>query len=116
MITIASLLFYTWLLWKKATINLFASPAASNSSGIGSREDWMSYSVKEHIAECYRRAEEYKKLYHKASNLDEREIYLSTVRQFLREAKDLDRKQEARRLPPRYRGATTPSKGLDGHS
>jgi hypothetical protein len=50
----------------------------------------MSYSVKERVAECYRRAEEYKKLYHRASNLDEREIYLSTVRQFLRVAKDLE--------------------------
>jgi hypothetical protein len=50
----------------------------------------MSDSVKERIAECYRRAEEYKKLYHRASNLDEREIYLSIVRQFLRGAKDLN--------------------------
>jgi hypothetical protein len=51
----------------------------------------MSYSVKENVAECYRRAEEYRKLYHGASNLDEREMYLSTVRQFLRLAKDLEK-------------------------
>ena len=54
----------------------------------------MSDSVKERIAECYRRAEEYKKLYHRASNLDEREIYLSIVRQFLRVAEGLDPRRE----------------------
>jgi hypothetical protein len=51
----------------------------------------MSYTVKVHVAECYRRAEEYKKLYHRASSLDERDMYLSTVRQFLRLAKDLEK-------------------------
>jgi hypothetical protein len=48
----------------------------------------MSY-VKECIAECHRRAKEYKRLSHRASNLNEREIYLSTRRQFLRLAEDL---------------------------
>jgi hypothetical protein len=56
----------------------------------GSQERLMSFNVKADVAECYRRAEEYKKLYHSASNLDEREMYLSTVRQFLRLAKDLE--------------------------
>ena len=51
----------------------------------------MSYTVKVHIAECYRRAEEYKKLYQRTSSLDEREMCLSTVRQFLRLAKDLEK-------------------------
>ena len=51
----------------------------------------MSYSVKEHVAECYRRAEDYKRLYHRASSLDERELYLATRRDFLRLAEDLDR-------------------------
>jgi hypothetical protein len=50
----------------------------------------MSYPVKERIAECRRRADEYRRLYHRASNLDEREIYLSTRRQFLRLAEDLE--------------------------
>ena len=50
----------------------------------------LSYSVKEHVAECYRRAEEFKELSHGASNLDEREMYLSTVRQFLRLAKNFE--------------------------
>ena len=48
----------------------------------------MLYRVEERVAECYRRADEYRRLYHRASNLDEREIYLSTRRQFLRLAED----------------------------
>jgi hypothetical protein len=55
------------------------------------QERAMSYSVKERIAECYRRAEEYKRLYHRASNLDEREQYLATKRDFLRLAEDLEK-------------------------
>ena len=50
----------------------------------------MSYNMKERIAECYRRAEEYKRLYHRASSLDDRELYLSTRRDFLRLAEDLE--------------------------
>jgi hypothetical protein len=50
----------------------------------------MSYSVRERIAECYRRAEEYKRLYHRASSLDERQLYLATRRDFLRLAEDLE--------------------------
>jgi len=46
----------------------------------------------ERVAECYRRAEEYKAL-PQSFELGRREIYLSTVRQFLRVAKDLTRKQ-----------------------
>jgi hypothetical protein len=51
----------------------------------------MSYTVRERIAECYRRAEEYKRLYHRASNLDERKLYLATRRDFLRLAEDLEK-------------------------
>jgi hypothetical protein len=50
----------------------------------------MSY-VKERIAECYRRAEDYKRLYHRASSLDEQEVYLSTRREFLRMADNLEK-------------------------
>jgi hypothetical protein len=50
----------------------------------------MSY-AKERIAECYRRAEDYKRLCHRASNLDEREVYLSTRREFLRLAENLEK-------------------------
>jgi len=50
----------------------------------------MSY-VKERIAECYRRAEEYRRLYHRAASLDEREVYLSTRREFLRLAENLEK-------------------------
>jgi hypothetical protein len=55
------------------------------------QEGAMSYSVKERVAECYRRAEEYKRLYHRASSLDERELYLATRRDFLRLAEDLEK-------------------------
>jgi hypothetical protein len=47
--------------------------------------------LKVHIAEYYRRAEEYMKRYHRASSLDEREVYLSAARQFLLLAKDLEK-------------------------
>jgi hypothetical protein len=57
----------------------------------GPQEGAMSYSVKERIVECYRRAEEYKRLYHRASNLDERERYRATRRDFLRLAEDLEK-------------------------
>ncbi len=53
----------------------------------------MSYTVKDRIAECYRRAEEYRKLYHKASSLDEREVRLSTRREFLRLAENLEKRR-----------------------
>jgi len=48
-------------------------------------------SMKQRIAECYRRAEEYKRLYHRASSLDEREVCLSTRREFLRLAENLEK-------------------------
>jgi hypothetical protein len=49
----------------------------------------MSTRVKQRIAECYRRAEDYKRLYHRTSKPDEREVYLATRRDFLRLAEDL---------------------------
>jgi hypothetical protein len=61
----------------------------------------MSY-VKDRIAECYRRAEEYKRLYHRASSLDEREVYLSTRREFLRLAENL---AKTRAVPKTKRSA-----------
>jgi hypothetical protein len=39
----------------------------------------MTYSLKQQIAECYRRAEEYRRLYHQSSNLNERESYFLTT-------------------------------------
>jgi hypothetical protein len=69
----------------------------------------MSY-VKERIAECHRRAEEYKRLYRRASSLDEREIYLSTRREFLRLAADL----ETRAGPKAKRSARARSANDDG--
>jgi len=52
----------------------------------------MMRAIKKHIAECYRRAEEYKKLRQRASNLGDRKIYLSASREFLQLAKDLKKR------------------------
>ena len=63
----------------------------------------MPYSLKEHIAECYRRAEDYGRLHKSALNLKERETLWFTRQHFLLLARSLERKlQEA----PRRRAAT----------
>ena len=49
----------------------------------------MSYSLKQRIAECYRRADEYRRLYHQCSRLDERDMYYLTTIQLTRLAEDL---------------------------
>jgi hypothetical protein len=57
----------------------------------------MSDRLKQQIAECHRRAEEYRRLYHRCSNLDEREkCFLATV-QLTRLAEDLERAAAAKR-------------------
>jgi hypothetical protein len=61
----------------------------------------MSYRLKKRIAECCRRADEYKMLYYRASKLDERETYLSTTMQFLRLAEDLREKKDGPEVAPR---------------
>jgi hypothetical protein len=63
----------------------------------------MSHNVKEHIAECYRRAGDYKRLYEGTSKLDERETYFSTRREFLLLAMDLEEKQNERALSKELR-------------
>jgi hypothetical protein len=52
----------------------------------------MSYRLKEHIAECYRRAEDYGRLHQRASNSKERETLWFTRQHFLLLAKVLERK------------------------
>jgi|GraSoiStandDraft_51_1057287.scaffolds.fasta_scaffold1341880_1 hypothetical protein len=52
----------------------------------------MPYSLKEHIAECYRRAEDYGRLHQRASNSKERETLWFTRQHFLLLAKVLERK------------------------
>ena len=52
----------------------------------------MSYNLKEHIAECYRRAEDYGRLHQRASNSKERETLWYTKQHFLLLAKVLERK------------------------
>jgi len=52
----------------------------------------MPYSLKEHVAECYRRAEDYGRLCQRASNSKERETLWFTRQHFLLLAKVLERK------------------------
>ena len=52
----------------------------------------MPYSLKKHIAECYRRAEEYGQLRKNTSDPEEREILWTTRQQFFLLAKALERK------------------------
>jgi hypothetical protein len=52
----------------------------------------MPYSLKEHIAECYRRAEDYGRLQKTASISEDREILWTTRQHFLLLAKVLERK------------------------
>ena len=52
----------------------------------------MPYSLKEHIAECYRRAEDYGRLHKRASNSKERDTLWFTRQHFLLLAKVLERK------------------------
>jgi hypothetical protein len=49
----------------------------------------MSDSLKQRIAECYRRAEEYRRLYHRSSSLGERDMYFLSTMQLTRLAEDL---------------------------
>jgi hypothetical protein len=50
----------------------------------------MSCSLEEHIAECYRRAAEYKRLHRRASSWERREILWSTRQRLLLLANDLE--------------------------
>ena len=52
----------------------------------------MPYSLKEHVAECYRRAEDYGRLCQRASNSKERETLWFTRQHFMLLAKVLERK------------------------
>jgi hypothetical protein len=61
----------------------------------------MPYSLKEHIAECYRRAEDYGRLHQRASNSKERETLWFTRQHFLLLAKVLERKLSKLQVAPR---------------
>jgi len=87
--------FYLSILWKHGEpshdTTITAGKDAKLEACIGPQEGAMSQ-VKERIAaECYRRAGDYKRLYARASSLDEREMYLSTRREFLRLAASLEK-------------------------
>jgi hypothetical protein len=52
----------------------------------------MSEKLKQEIAECYRSAEEYRQLYHRSSNLDQREKCFLATMQLTRMADDLKKR------------------------
>jgi hypothetical protein len=52
----------------------------------------MSEKLKQEIAECYRRAEQYRQLYHRCSNLDQREKCFLATMQLTRIADDLKKR------------------------
>lgn len=62
----------------------------------------MAYSLEEHMAECYRRAEEYRRLYESATG-QKRDIYWSTMQHLLLLANDLKRKLDGPHRPNRKR-------------
>jgi hypothetical protein len=49
----------------------------------------MAYTLKQQIAECYRRAEEYRRLSHQSSKSDERQRYFLTTIKLTRLAEHL---------------------------
>jgi hypothetical protein len=63
----------------------------------------MPYNLKEHIAECYRRADDYGRLHQSASNSKERETLWFTRQHFLLLAKVLERKLGKLQAVPRRR-------------
>jgi hypothetical protein len=64
----------------------------------------MPYSLKEHIAECYRRAEEFEQLRKRASTSAERETLRTTKQHFLLLARALERKLDKLQAAPGRRG------------
>ena len=63
---------------------------------LNSGDGAMTYSLKYRIAECYRRAEEYRRLYNQSSNLNERESYFLASMDVTRLADDIRRQLESK--------------------
>ena len=70
----------------------------------------MPYSLKEHIAECYRRAEDYGRLQQRASNSKERETLWFTRQHFLLLARVLERKLRKLQAAPGRRDKKLPGR------
>jgi len=70
----------------------------------------MPYSLKEHVAECYRRAEDYGRLCQRASNSKERETLWFTRQHFLLLAKVLERKLSMPQAAPGRNGKKLPGR------
>jgi len=75
----------------------------------------MPYSLKEHVAECYRRADEYGRLHQRASNSKERETFWFTRQHFLLLAGVLERKLSKLQAAPRRSVGKLRSGGVRRH-
>jgi hypothetical protein len=73
----------------------------------------MPYSLKEHVAECYRRAEDYGRLCQRASSPKERETLWFTRQHFLLLAKVLERKLSKPQQATRRNGKKLPGRRRD---
>jgi hypothetical protein len=60
----------------------------------------MTYSLKDHVAECYRRAEDFEQLRKRASTSEERETLRTTKQHFLLLARTLERKLDKLQAAP----------------
>jgi len=71
----------------------------------------MTYSLDQQITECYRRAQEYRRLYHRSSNLNERESYFITTMHLARLADNL-RSQLRRKDRGKFEAQLSPAKRI----
>src|SRR5262245_3309481 len=79
--------------WKDRGLSRVPQPNRPNqqwSQRWPDRRGAMSRSLEEHIAECYRRAAEYKRLHRRASSWERREILWSTRQRLLLLANELE--------------------------
>src|SRR6267142_5523207 len=92
------------------------SHSTKASLGIVGKEGMMMpYSLKEHVAECYRRADEYGRLHQRASNSKERETLWFTRQHFLLLAGVLERKLSKLQAAPRRSVGKLRSGGVRRH-
>jgi hypothetical protein len=75
----------------------------------------MAYSLEQQLAECYRRAEESRRLYYESSNLNERESYFITTMHLTCLADNL-RSQLRRKDRDEFEARLLPAKRMHQHS
>jgi hypothetical protein len=77
---------------------------------VGKEGMMIPYSLKEHVAECYRHAEDYGRLCQRASNSKERETLWFTRQHFLLLAGVLERKLSKLQAAPERTGKKLPGR------